>query len=63
MMVCKADFEELFPEVFKPEGRDAERTAPAGARPACIARWEDEGGALLRRAGAPGGPVSGNVRR
>lgn len=63
MMLCKADFEELFPEVFAPERHRAERTAPAGNRPVCIARWEDDGGALRRGAGASRTPVSGFVRR
>jgi len=40
MMLCKADFEELFPELFKQNPR-------AAAQPSvdCVARWEDDGGA------------------
>ncbi len=41
MMICKADFEELFPELFRPS--DLERSvAEPGAK--CLARWEDDGG-------------------
>ncbi|MBN8189995.1 hypothetical protein JF540_25245 [Salipiger thiooxidans] len=41
MMICKADFEELFPELFRPS--DMERSvADPGAK--CLARWEDDGG-------------------
>ena len=41
MMLCKADFEELFPDLFRP--KDIE---PSAARPSarCLARWEDDGG-------------------
>ncbi|RKF14765.1 hypothetical protein D6850_07755 [Roseovarius spongiae] len=35
MMICTADFQELFPETFAPGRRDD----------AHIARWEDDGGA------------------
>lgn len=47
MMICKADFEELFPDLFQPEPNpDTPRMAkPANAR--CIARWEDDGGRSL----------------
>ena len=44
MMICAADFEELFPDLFQPEHV---RTAPWPAKAAsaeCIARWEDDGG-------------------
>ena len=41
MMVCKADFEELFPELLRL--RDMERlVAEPSAK--CLARWEDDGG-------------------
>ena len=41
MMICKADFEELFPELFRPS--DMERSvAEPGAK--CLARWEDDDG-------------------
>ena len=41
MMICKADFEELFPELFRPS--DMERSvAEPGAK--CLARREDDGG-------------------
>lgn len=41
MMICKADFEELFPDLFRPT--DIE---PSAAKPSakCLARWEDDGG-------------------
>ncbi|MCB1311449.1 MAG: hypothetical protein KDK29_05970 [Sedimentitalea sp.] len=47
MMICKADFEELFPHLFKPEPAPA---APQMAKPAsseCIARREDDSGPSL----------------
>lgn len=44
MMICKADFEELFPRVTHP-GRQRPSAATHFLRPApCILRWEDEGG-------------------
>lgn len=41
MMLCKADFEELFPDLFRPKYIE-----PSAARPSarCLARWEDDGG-------------------
>lgn len=41
MMICKADFEELFPDLFRPT--DIE---PSAAKPSarCLERWEDDGG-------------------
>lgn len=36
MMICKADFEELFPEIFPSEPCNAPK-----AKVACLARWED----------------------
>lgn len=40
MMLCKADFEELFPELF-----EQPRRTPALPSADCVARWEDDGGA------------------
>ena len=40
MMICKADFEELFPETF-PARHDERAGQP---NPDCLARWEDDGG-------------------
>ena len=41
MMICKADFEELFPELFQPS--DMVSSVP-GPSVKCLARWEDDGG-------------------
>lgn len=41
MMICKADFEELYPELFRPS--DMERSV-AEPRAKCLARWENDGG-------------------
>ena len=40
MMICRADFEDLFPLMFQPEDNDwvAEPSALS------VARWEDDGG-------------------
>lgn len=56
MMLCKADFEEIFPKLFKPNQRPLAETPAAANSPACIARWEDDGGRLsdkMRRRDAP----------
>lgn len=42
MMICKADFEELFPECFTSQIQIRRETAAPSQ--ACIARWEDDGG-------------------
>ncbi len=42
MMICKADFEELFPECFASQIQI--RHEAAAPSQACIARWEDDGG-------------------
>lgn len=51
MMISRADFEELFPELFQPEPEfEPTLAAPAktkGASAECIARWEDDGGRSL----------------
>lgn len=41
MKLCRADFEELFPELFEPQV-SATLAAPSDG---CVARWEDDGGA------------------
>lgn len=41
MMICKADFEELFPELFRPSDMVRSVAEPSGKS---LARWEDEGG-------------------
>jgi hypothetical protein len=53
MMICKADFDELFPcarqqapsagETQAPEQKLTQK--PASPSAACLARWEDDGGA------------------
>ena len=40
-MLCRADFEELFPEMFEPQVS----ATPAAPSDDCVARWEDDGGA------------------
>lgn len=46
-MICKADFEELFPDLFQPEPASAtpEKAKPVSA--ACIARPEGDGAPIL----------------
>ena len=44
MMICNADFEELFPDLFARKangGSSARHDAPSKT---CVARWEDDGG-------------------
>lgn len=41
MMICKADFEDLFPEIFLPRDIGGSTAEPSAA---CLARWEDDGG-------------------
>ncbi len=47
MMLCKADFDEIFDP--GQERTDAARPASGPAHPdkACLARWEDDGGRVL----------------
>ncbi len=42
MMICKADFEELFPHVFAA----CPQTPAKRSKDASLARWENEGGGL-----------------
>lgn len=44
MMICDADFEELFPALFQPEPVRAARPKAQGPSAGCIARWDDDGG-------------------
>ena len=44
MMICNADFEDLFPHLFKPEPAFAARQKTTSPSASCIARWEDDGG-------------------
>lgn len=41
MMLCKADFEELFPDLFRPRDVVSLTAEPSAG---CLARWEDDGG-------------------
>ncbi|MCB1328517.1 MAG: hypothetical protein KDK28_03255 [Maritimibacter sp.] len=41
MMICKADFEELFPELFRPSEVVRSVDEPSAKR---LERWEDDGG-------------------
>ena len=47
MMICKPEFEELFPDMLKPE--QCQVTAPSAPEPRtpCFDRWEDDGGRTL----------------
>ncbi len=44
MMICKVDFEEIFPEMFKPEQSQVASPNAPGPRTPCSDRWEDDGG-------------------
>lgn len=46
MMICRADFEELFPEMFEKEDRAVDRE-PKDASDASISRWKDDGGRVI----------------
>lgn len=41
MMLCKADFEELFQDLFRPKDMVSSVAEPSAK---CLARWEDDGG-------------------
>ncbi len=41
MMICDADFQDLFPDLFPPSPQDA---TPKDASKTCLARGEDDGG-------------------
>lgn len=43
MMICKADFDELFPSLAATRPR-AEDSTPPRPSAGCITRWEDDGG-------------------
>lgn len=59
MMICKADFEELFPELFQTRA-DAGRVSDPTLR--CLARWEEDGGRVAQA--NPGSrPEDDNVGR
>jgi hypothetical protein len=44
MMLCQANFEDLFPDLFPGEAPETEAIRPKGASADCVARWEDDGG-------------------
>ncbi len=44
MMICDADFDELFPNLTSPERRDVPAHEARAPNETCIARWEDDGG-------------------
>ncbi|TCO68705.1 hypothetical protein [Rhodovulum euryhalinum] len=44
MMICKADFEELFPDLFGPKDIEPLAATPSAR---CLARWEDDGGRTI----------------
>lgn len=51
MMLCKADFEQLFPKSFAAEHRPVQSSYAQAATSVpsakCIARWEDDGGTAI----------------
>ena len=47
MMICKADFDELFPDLFQAEPAPALHRMAKLPSAECIARWEDDGGLPL----------------
>ena len=44
MIICKADFEELFPEIFAPEPHLSPKLKVHQPSAECLRRWEDDGG-------------------
>lgn len=46
MMICNADFEELFPALFRPAPVSASAMPQPAPNASCIARWEDDGGRI-----------------
>lgn len=44
MMICKADFEELFPESFAPEPQLSPKVKAHQSSAESLGRWEDDGG-------------------
>ena len=53
MMLSKTDFEEVFPHLFKPNNALLARDPTGVSGQACIARWEDDGGAIRPRLPRP----------
>ncbi len=45
MMICRADFEDLFPHLFAPKARPVAKKVQI-QKVACIARWKDDGGTV-----------------
>ena len=44
MMICKADFDELFPNLFAEDSRTRPQTIAKGPNDTSLRRWEDDGG-------------------
>lgn len=42
MMICKADFEELFPEIFPTESHNGRKEKVQRSNLDCLVRWEDD---------------------
>lgn len=49
MMICDADFDELFSPMDEPLRRAVPAVGLLSPSTACIARWEDDGGRTLAR--------------
>lgn len=53
MMICKADFEELFPEIFAPEPNNGLKASVQQPNARRSVRWEDDDGGRLDTLLAP----------
>ncbi|WP_322867866.1 hypothetical protein U5922_017610 [Aquicoccus sp. G2-2] len=59
MMICKADFEDLFPDLFDGNPRHAATPMRTALSDTCLARWVDDGGRVSRTiASGDAAPVS-----
>ena len=56
MILCKADFEELFPARFDAGPGLAQQTRTIRSLDVSIARWEDDGGRIPTRSAAGSSP-------
>ena len=59
MMICKADFEELFPDLFKPEPAPSARPIDGLPIPESIAHRADDDGGRSKPPNRPCNTVSG----
>ena len=59
MMLCKADFEELFPDIFRPLKSDPVRWEAGGG---ALSAWQERGPIPLLERGPPPQLATGPVR-